>query len=75
MTFVPEQLLSFSYLSSWSGLPDEPANYLQVTYEVRDLAGATQLTITQSNYNEEKAQHSVGNWEIVVNGLKQLVEV
>jgi len=32
------------------------------------------LTITQSNYDEEKARHSADNWGTVVAGLKKLVE-
>lgn len=74
LEFIPNNKLSYSYLSSWSGLEDKPENYLLVTYEVKSIEAGTELTITQSNYDEEKAKHSVENWAIVVAGLKKLVE-
>ncbi len=74
LEFVPHQKLSYSYLSSWSGLEDQPENYLVVTYEVREVDGGTLLTITQSNYDEEKASHSSENWGVVIDGLKKIVE-
>lgn len=74
LEFWPHRKLSFSYLSSWSGLEDRPENYLLVTYEVKSVEGGTELTITQTNYDEEKAKHSAENWAIVIDGLKKLVE-
>ena len=74
LEFIPHERLSFSYLSSWSGLEDLPENYLRVTYEVQPAEEGTLLSITQSNYNEEKARHSEQNWAIVTEGLKKLVE-
>jgi len=72
--YTPNQSLAYSYLSSWSGLPDLPENYLLVTYAVKAVPGGTELTITQTNYDEERAKHSEGNWAMVVDGLKKLVE-
>lgn len=74
LEFKPKQKLSFTYLSRWSGLADKPENYLLVTYEVKQLENKTELTITQSNYDEEKAKHSSENWAMVVDGLKKIVE-
>lgn len=74
LEFSPNQKLSHSYLSSWSGLEDSPENHLYVTYELKKVKNGTELTITQSNYDEEKARHSEGNWKVVVDGLKNLVE-
>lgn len=74
LEFVPYKTLSFSYLSSWSNLPDEPENYLQVTYVLREIPEGTALEVTQSNYDEERAQHSAENWATVMEGMKQLVE-
>ena len=56
--YVPNKKLSFSYLSSWNALEDKPENYLLVQYEVKEVPEGTELTITQSNYDEEKAKHS-----------------
>jgi uncharacterized protein YndB with AHSA1/START domain len=72
--YVPNQRLTYSYLSSWSGLPDEPDNYLLVTYEVKPVEEGTELTIIQTNYDQEKADHSSDNWNAVIDGLKKLVE-
>jgi uncharacterized protein YndB with AHSA1/START domain len=74
LEFVPNEKLSFSYLSSWSGLADKSENYLMDTYELKPIEAGTELIITQSNYDEEKAKHSTENWTTVINGLKKLVE-
>lgn len=75
LEFVPEQRLSYSYLSSWSGLPDTPENYLKITYEVWSTENGTGLRITQTNYDAEKAKHSEGNWAQVIDGMKVLLGV
>jgi len=74
LEYLPNKKLSYSYLSSWSGLDDKPENYLLVSYEVTQTENGTELIITQSNYDEEKAKHSSENWKIVVDGLKNLIE-
>lgn len=74
LEFIPNEKLHFSYLSSWSGLEDRPENYLSVTYEVKSVSSGTELTITQSNYDAEKAAHSEANWKVVIDGLKSIVE-
>lgn len=74
LEFSPNKRLSYSYLSSWSGLDDKPENYLWVSYEVAQTENGTELIITQSNYNEEKAQHSADNWKIIIEELKKLIE-
>ncbi len=74
LEFVPKEQVSYSYLSSWAGLEDIEDNYLLVTYLVKSTQNGTELTITQSNYDEEKASHSNENWAIVIDGLKKLVE-
>jgi len=65
--------LAFSYLSSWANLPDLPENYLFVTYQIREVPDGTELVITQSNYDEEKAQHSTQNWASVIDEMKKLL--
>jgi uncharacterized protein YndB with AHSA1/START domain len=74
LDFRPNQGLSYSYLASWSGLADEPENYLRISYTVAPTAKGTVLTITQSNYDEERAAHSEKNWAMVIDGLKKIVE-
>lgn len=66
--------LSYSYLSNWSGKEDLPENYLWISYEVKPIGTKTELTIHQSNYDEERAKHSEGNWTSVIESLKKIVE-
>lgn len=74
LEFEPNKKLAFSYLSSWANKEDLPENYLFVSYEVEPAESGTQLTITQSNYDEERRRHSAENWASVIDGLKKLVE-
>ena len=66
--------LSYSYLSNWSGKEDLPENYLWVCYEVKADGANTELTIHQSNYDEERAKHSAGNWASLVAEMRKVVE-
>ena len=72
--FIPNQFLSYTYLSNWSGLPDEPDNYLMVTYELEANEEGTLLKITQSNYDATRAEHSLNNWKQVMDKMKKLIE-
>ena len=74
LEFEPKKKITYSYFSSWSELEDVPENYLYVKNEITEKDGFTELIITQSNYDEEKAKHSKKNWEIVANEIKKLVE-
>ncbi len=75
LEFEPNRKLAFSYLSSWSNKEDKPENYLMVTYEIMAAEnGGTDLTITQTNYDAEKAAHSAENWKVVIDGMKALIE-
>ncbi|WP_294082563.1 SRPBCC domain-containing protein [Proteiniphilum sp. UBA5384] len=66
--------LSYSFLSSWSGKEDLPENYLWVSYEVKSDGENTELTISQSNYNEELAEHSDENWAALVDAMRKIIE-
>ncbi len=72
--YVPNQKAVYTYLNSWSGLPDAPENYQLITYEVSNVDGGTQLTITQTNFDEEKAKHSEESWASIMDGMKKLIE-
>jgi uncharacterized protein YndB with AHSA1/START domain len=68
-------LLVSSFWSSLSGLPDIPANYKTVRYELASVDNATRLTITQDNNDSrEEAKHSEQNWIMVLDGIKKLLE-
>lgn len=66
--------LAFSYLSNWSGKEDKPENYLWVCYGVSSKGNETELIVSQSNYDEEKASHSLENWSALMEEMKKLVE-
>lgn len=70
----PLKKLSYSYLSSWSGKEDKSENYLLVKYDLSAIDNGTELTITFSSYDEERAKHSESNWASVIEGLKKIVE-
>lgn len=74
LEYKPNRSLSYSYLSNWSGLADKPENYLIVSYDVKEAGNGTELTITQTNYDEEKAKHAEQNWKSVIDALKGIVE-
>lgn len=73
-TYFTNRSLSYLYFSNWSGMEDKPENYLLISYEVTPIAGATELVITQTNYDEEKAKHSEANWAGVIDEMKKLLE-
>lgn len=71
----PEKRLVSTYWSPMSGVPDLPENYHQVTYQLLERDGKTEVTILQdNNASEEEKAHSETNWKTVLAGLKKLVE-
>ncbi|MBI3573097.1 MAG: SRPBCC domain-containing protein [Candidatus Kerfeldbacteria bacterium] len=72
---VPERLLETTYWSSMSGKTDSPENYNNVKYELSEGNAQTIVTITQDNNpTEESKKHSEENWNMVLKGLKELLE-
>jgi uncharacterized protein YndB with AHSA1/START domain len=64
-----------TYWSAFSGLDDRPENYSVVSYEIKEEAGATKLTLTQSNTpTEEDAKNVAKNWSSPLQKLKELLE-
>lgn len=71
----PQKLLVSTFWSSLSGLPDVPENYQTVRYELSGENGRTKLAIIQDNNATQKdAEHSAQNWNMVLEGLKKLLE-
>jgi uncharacterized protein YndB with AHSA1/START domain len=71
----PRQVLQYSHFSPLAGLPDKPENYHNVTIELAENGGATNVTLSQDNNPTEKArEHSEKNWEMMLAGLKKFVE-
>ena len=71
----PEKILKTTYWSGMSGKPDAPENYQIVTYELEAVDGGTKVTLTQENtQSQESIDHSMGNWKMVLDGMKKLLE-
>ena len=71
----PPRRLKVTHFSPLSGDEDLPANYHTLLYELREEGGRTRLSLSQSNNaTEEEAEHSKGNWEQMLAGLKGVVE-
>ena len=71
----PGKLLVSTFWSSLSGLPDVPENYQTVRYELSTEGSGTRLTVKQDNHaTQEDANHSAQNWNMVLDGIKSLLE-
>jgi uncharacterized protein YndB with AHSA1/START domain len=71
----PKRLIQYSHFSPLSGKPDLPQNYHTVTIELlRDRAKTTVSLSQDNNETEQARQHSEKNWEIMLKGLKRLLE-
>jgi uncharacterized protein YndB with AHSA1/START domain len=67
--------LRHTHWSSLSNTPDTPENYYTVTYDFQEDRGETILTITQEGQMTQKtAEHSAGNWRMVLQKLKTLLQ-
>jgi uncharacterized protein YndB with AHSA1/START domain len=70
-----EKLLSYNYWSNFSDVADVPENYQLVTFRLRQMAEKTELHLSQQNIRSEEAKtHSAESWQMVLTGLKALVE-
>ena len=71
----PRKRLVSTFWSSLAGLPDKPENYKTVRYELAPEGDRTKLTVTQdNNASQAEAQEAEQNWNMVLDGIKKLVE-
>lgn len=71
----PKKKLAYSHFSPLTGKPDKPENYHNVTIELADKGKQTEVTLTQDNNEDEKDRdHSQKNWEMMLSGLKKVLE-
>jgi uncharacterized protein YndB with AHSA1/START domain len=69
------RLLVSTFWSSLAGLADIPENYKTVTYELESIGSAKKPAFTQANNTSpEEAAHSEQNWQMVLDGIKKLLE-
>lgn len=70
-----EKLLKYNYWSSFSGKPDVPENYQEITYQLKDMGGNTEYIVEQEGHEtEDAARHSEQNWASVMDGLRKMLE-
>jgi uncharacterized protein YndB with AHSA1/START domain len=70
-----EKLLKYSYFSSWSGKPDVPENYHNVSYVLNDVPGGTEYIVEQEGLETEAAaEHTEKNWASIMGELRKLLE-
>lgn len=70
-----EKYIKYSYFSSFSGKPDVPENYHNISYKLNDVGGNTELVIEQDGHEtEDAARQSEQSWTGVMDGMRKLVE-
>ena len=71
----PEKLFQYKYWSSMSGTEDKPENYADITYELIEVEEGIQFQLTQSGIaTQEMYDHSKNNWQMVLGGMKKILE-
>lgn len=72
----PQRLIQYSHFSPLSGKSDQPENYHTVTVELASDGAASKVSLSQdNNETEEERKHSEKNWQMMLEGLKKLLEV
>jgi uncharacterized protein YndB with AHSA1/START domain len=70
----PERL-SVTHFSPLTGQDDVPENYHTLVYELDENDDVTTVSLSQDNNgSEEEADHSRANWQMMLDGLKKVVE-
>jgi uncharacterized protein YndB with AHSA1/START domain len=71
----PGRRLTVTHFSPLTGQPDVPESYHTLTYELTGREGRTRVSLSQDNNpTEEAAEHSRGNWAMMLRALKEHVE-
>ncbi|MDQ6801158.1 MAG: SRPBCC domain-containing protein [Acidobacteriota bacterium] len=71
----PQRKLAYTHFSPLSGLPEKPENFHNVTIDLTGKGTQTLVSLSQdNNANEKEREHSQKNWEMMLSGLKKLLE-
>ncbi len=77
----PEKYLAYTTIDPNSNVPDNPDNYLTVTYNLSELNGITNLEITQGDYSKvadgkKRYEETIeaGGWNSILIQIKNLAE-
>lgn len=75
LRFEPEKMLQYSHFSPLSGHSDIPEHYHTVTIELSVEGDYTRVSLSQDNNATSEARgHSQKNWEMMLAGLKKVLE-
>lgn len=75
LAFEENEIFSYSYWSSLSGLPDAEDNYSKITFNLQSDGNTTKLMLTHTHFaTETMYEHSDKNWEESLDTIKQLAE-
>jgi len=75
LAYEPNRRLAMTHFSPLSGAEDTPENYHHVVFELDDGTDKTHLALRQDgNASDEEAAHSAQNWQMMLDGLKKVVE-
>jgi uncharacterized protein YndB with AHSA1/START domain len=71
----PSHMIQYSHFSPLTGQPDLPENYHIVTIELSGKGKQTHVSLQQdNNATEEARENSENNWNMMLEGLKKLLE-
>ena len=71
----PGRRLEVTHFSPLTGQEDRQENYHRVRYELQQTTGGTSVRLSQDNSSSaEEAEHSAANWQMMLDGLKNVVE-
>jgi uncharacterized protein YndB with AHSA1/START domain len=71
----PRRRLQYTHFSPLSGLPDALENYHTVTIDLSSESLTTRVSLSQDNNLTDQARdHSAKNWQMMLEGLKTLLE-
>jgi uncharacterized protein YndB with AHSA1/START domain len=75
LSFVPEQLVAYSHLSSLSRLPYKPENYTRIEFRLTPKEEQTDLALTLANFPTEAIyRHFAFYWSVTIVLLKKFIE-
>jgi uncharacterized protein YndB with AHSA1/START domain len=71
----PQRRLKVTHFSPLSGQEDVPENYHTLLYELTANGDTTRVRLSQDqNASADEAERAQGNWEMLLRGLKEVVE-
>jgi uncharacterized protein YndB with AHSA1/START domain len=75
LAFEENKLIKYNYWSSFSGIPDVPENYNDITYLLTQQNGEVVYTVLQEGIRDEQARdHSEATWGTVMEQMKKMLE-